>query len=81
MTENDVYRDFADAIVVQAVEDWRKAIVNLRRYRTGDKRHNAALRTLEDVSEFFKSKWGEMVCGEVPACDILEKLESELTLL
>lgn len=47
------YQELANAIVVQAAEDYRKALRQLRR----NPGYSEALRTKEEAERFFRSKW------------------------
>lgn len=62
-------RQLISAIVLQAVEDWRTLI-----------RESAKDKDYDEIREFFRSKWGEMLCDELQldASFILRKLEREL---
>lgn len=47
------YQELANAIVLQAAEDYRKALRKLRR----NPGYGEALRMKEEVERFFRSKW------------------------
>lgn len=67
MSEEDAYRNLANAIVVQAVKDWRKLC---KKQEPSDK--------FIGLRQFFKSEWGKTLCGKVDPQYILRKLEEEL---
>ncbi len=52
------YRDLADAIILQAVTDYRRAYWKLRRC----KHHQEALETITECEQFFQSTWFSMLC-------------------
>lgn len=66
------YQDFANAIIIQAIKDYRLARQKLRK----EPGHPAALRTLEEVERFFRSAWYGCLT-RVPAERLLERLGKE----
>lgn len=67
------YVELANAIVVSAVKDYRKALKRLRMYPRDDN----ALRTKKECEQFFLSRWFAVltsVDGEV----LMERLKSEV---
>ena len=66
MSEESAYRELANAIVVQAVDDWRKLC----------KRQEPNCKFTE-IRQFFKSDWCAMLCGNVDPLLILDALEHE----
>ena len=66
MSEESAYRELANAIVVQAVDDWRKLC----------KRQEPNCKFTE-IRQFFKSDWCAMLCGNVDPLLILDALERE----
>lgn len=50
---DDPYRTLANAIIVQAAKDYRKALRQLRRYP----RYETARNEKNDVERFFHSEW------------------------
>jgi hypothetical protein len=54
--KGDPYENLANAIILQAVSDYRAA---LRRYR----RHGRPDRELEDCERFFRSQWFGCLTG------------------
>lgn len=48
-----IYQDFANAIVMQAIKDYRKALHQLTR----NPRHAAALMRKLEIPQFFRSDW------------------------
>lgn len=49
----DSYQDLANAIVMQAVKDYRKALRKLKKHP----HHEVALTTKREVERFFRSSW------------------------
>ena len=68
----DAYEDLANAIVLQAVKDWRKAVKTLKKRP----RYEAAKQMKEDCERFFRSEWFEELTS-VDGNVILRKLEKE----
>lgn len=66
------YENLADAIVLQAVKDWRKAVKTLKKRP----RYEAAKQTREECERFFRSEWFEELTG-VDGSVILRKLKQE----
>ncbi len=66
MNEEGVFRNLANAIVVQAVEDWRKLC---RKREPNDK--------FTGLRQFFRSDWCALLCGRVDPLLILNALEHE----
>lgn len=50
---NDVYEKLANAIILQAVKDYRDALKRLRKHP----RNDTARATKEEVERFFRSDW------------------------
>lgn len=60
--------DLTNAIITQAVYDYRKALKWIIRYQddvtlTGRKRLQSAKRTKRECEQFFKSRWCKMLTG------------------
>ncbi len=68
----DAYEDLANAIVLQAVKDWRKAIKTLKKRP----RYEAAKQMRDDCERFFLSDWFEELTS-VDGSIILRKLKQE----
>ncbi len=68
----DAYEDLANAIVLQAVEDWRKAVKTLKKRP----RYEAAKQMRDDCEKFFRSEWFEALTN-VDGSIILRKLKQE----
>ena len=49
----DFYTELANAIVIQAAKDYRKALKTLKRYP----RYEPAKAMVAEVEEFFRSEW------------------------
>lgn len=69
--ENDCYEELVNAIIIQAAEDYRTA---WKRVKKGDDR---ALYHIKEIEAFFKSAWGDFLCGKAHATDILKRLQKE----
>ena len=68
----DCYHNLANAIIVQAVNDYRKARYILKRYP----RQEAAQRTVEEVERFFLSDWFRCLTT-VDGTNLMRKLREE----
>ena len=69
----DGYRELANAVVVQAVKDWRSASAAIRM----NPDHEAAKKTLKDCERFFLSDWFGVLSG-LNGKAILQKLKAEV---
>lgn len=70
---NDPYENLANAIILQGVKDYRKA---LRKYSKRAK-YEPAVQTIADVEQFFRSGWFEQLTslnGEM----LIRKLKAEV---
>lgn len=54
----DFYTELANAIVIQAAKDYRKALKTLKRYP----RYEPAKAVVAEVEEFFRSDWYSPRC-------------------
>ena len=68
----DGYEELANAIVLQAVKDWRKAVKTLKKRP----RYEAAKQMRDDCERFFRSEWFEELTS-VDGSVILRKLKQE----
>ena len=68
----DAYENLANAIVLQAVKDWRKAVKTLKKHP----RYEPAKQMKEDCERFFRSEWFEELTS-VDGSVILRKLKQE----
>ena len=68
----DAYENLANAIVLQAVKDWRSAVRTLKK-RT---RYDPAKQMREECERFFLSDWFEELTS-VDGSVILRKLKQE----
>jgi hypothetical protein len=64
------YEDFANAIIIQAAEDYREA------YKSFKKGDNLAMRTIKETEKFFNSEWCNFLCAG-RATDIFKRLQDE----
>ena len=69
---NGPYEELANAIVMQAVKDWRKAVKTLKKRP----RHEPSKQMKEDCERFFRSQWFEDLT-DVDGSFILRKLKQE----
>jgi len=69
---NDGYEELANAIVLQAVKDWRKAVKTLKKRP----RYEAAKQMRDECERFFRSEWFEELTS-VDGSVILRKLKQE----
>ena len=68
----DGYEELANAIVLQAVKDWRKAVKTLKK----KPRKESAKQMKEECERFFRSEWFEELTS-VDGSVILRKLKQE----
>jgi predicted nucleic acid-binding Zn ribbon protein len=73
MMSNDPYEDLANAIVLQAVKDWRHAEVLIHRHTNSIKGQGLK----QDTERFFKSKWFYFLTS-VDGNALLQKLNEEV---
>ena len=66
------YENLANAIVLQAVKDWRSAVKTLKKRP----RYDPAKQMKEECERFFRSDWFEQLTG-VDGSVILRKLKQE----
>lgn len=72
MTKEECYQGLANAIIIQAAKDYRKAKEVLRRVP----RHEGALKVKAEIERFFKSDWFKCLTdldGEM----LMRKLQKE----
>lgn len=66
------HEDLANAIILQAVRDWRKAVGKLKKWP----RYRPATELQEECEEFFLSDWFTILT-KVDGSDLLWKLKKE----
>ena len=64
------YDALANAIIIQAVQDYRSAQIKLRKEPDND----AAAKTLQEIEAFFQSKWFGLL-SELNGEKLLQKLK------
>ena len=69
----DFYTELANAIVIQAAKDYRKALKTLKRYP----RYEPAKAVVAEVGEFFRSDWYRMLTS-VDAEMLMRKIRREI---
>ena len=69
----DFYTELANAIVIQAAKDYRKALKTLKRYP----RYEPAKAVVAEVEEFFRSEWYRMLTS-VDADMLMTKIRREI---
>ena len=69
----DPYENLANAIIVQAAEDYRAALKRLKR----DPQNKSARQTAQEVEEFFRSGWFR-VLTDADGGMILSRLKGEI---
>lgn len=75
MTEN--YLELANAIILQAVEDYKMALRNIARFKTGKKREEAE-RIKRECEKFFNSdRFNILSRGILNADAVIEKCMKE----
>ncbi len=75
MMGNSGYRDLADAIILQAVTDYRRAHWKLRLCN----HHVEALETKAECERFFRSTWFSTLC-DLDGEQLLRDLKQEMKL-
>ena len=79
MSEDAALKNLAEAIILQAVEDWRRLCEKI----LAEKVENPVLFEFYDtisfpeLRQFFKSEWCALLCGNVDPLFILDALERE----
>ena len=69
----DFYTELANAIVIQAAKDYRKALKTLKRYP----RYEPAKAVVAEVEEFFRSDWYRTLTS-VDADMLMRKIRREI---
>ena len=69
----DFYTDLANAIIIQAVKDYRHALKTLKRYP----RYEPAKAVVAEVEEFFRSEWYRTLTS-VDADMLMTKIRREI---
>ena len=69
----DFYTDLANAIIIQAVKDYRNALKTLKRYP----RYEPAKAVVAEVEEFFRSEWYRTLTS-VDAEMLMRKIRREI---
>lgn len=69
----DFYTELANAIVIQAAKDYRKALKTLKRYP----RYEPAKAVVAEVEEFFRSEWYRTLTS-VDADMLMKKIRREI---
>ena len=69
----DFYTELANAIVIQAAKDYRKALKTLKRYP----RYEPAKAVEAEVEDFFRSDWYRMLTS-VDAEMLMRKIRREI---
>lgn len=72
-----LWHDLANAVVVDAVKQYRKL---KRKQRAGERLGKAALEELQEIEEFFQSEWFELFT-DVDGVELLKKLKAETTFI
>ena len=70
---NEVYERLSNAIVLQAVKDYRNALKRLKKHS----RNDAALTTKQEVERFFRSDWYASLTTVDPEM-LIRKLSEEV---
>ena len=69
----DSYTELANAIIIQAVKDYRKALKILKRYP----RYEPAKAVVAEVEEFFRSDWYRVLTS-VDVDMLIRKIRREI---
>lgn len=73
---NDAYGDLSNAIILQAVEDYRRVSKALRKSKIGTKSLESLLETKKEIEKFFLGKWFQTIT-DVNGEFLLKKLQQE----
>jgi len=71
--EREAYEDLANAIVVTAVQDYKHALVRLKRHPESE----SAKRDVERLEKFFFSEWYELLTNLDPSY-LIRKLKEAI---
>lgn len=77
------YLNLRNAIITQAIDDYRKAGRYMRKWEDKDRTYEQELkfrqaeRMKKDVERFFRSDWAETLCGDVDPMMILRRLHGD----
>ena len=69
----DFYTNLSNAIIIQAVKDYRNALKTLKRYP----RYEPAKKVVAEVEEFFRSEWYRTLTS-VDADMLMRKIRREI---
>ena len=67
MTEDQAYRNLANAVIERAAADWRQLC----------KEKDVTDSSFTALRRFFRGEWAQALCGKVSAKYILTRLETE----
>ncbi len=70
---DDKYEDLANAIILQAVKDYRNALIKLKKHPIS----RIALNTKQEVEQFFRSNWYTYLTALDPEI-LIRKLNEEV---
>lgn len=70
---NECVESLANAIVLQAVKDYRKVLQVLKQYP----RYEKAVKAKEEIERFFRSAWFQTLSG-LDGIPIMERLQKEV---
>ena len=70
---NECVESLANAIVLQAVKDYRKVLQVLKQYP----RYEKAIKAREEIEQFFQSEWFQTLTG-LGGTPIMERLKKEV---
>ena len=73
----DNWQDLADAIVIQAAEDYRWALLAVRRFRTGKKRVEA-LQMIPSCESFFRGHWAQFLAPGIDFEVLMDRIKREV---
>lgn len=74
---DDAYKELSTAIVIQAVNDYRKALKTLKGDLSDRKKLNAARSTKRECEQFFRSGWFATLTAINPQF-LIDKIKSEV---
>lgn len=75
MSEENAYRKLGNAIILQAVDDWRCLCAKLK--KPAQYPSNKISSAFASLRKFFKGEWCDLLCGNVNPALILKQLEHE----
>lgn len=79
LDEDIAYGNLAEAIILQAVSDWRRLCSMILKEKTGNPviAESPEVVSFPELRRFFKSEWFDCMCGKSDPAFVLNGLELE----